>query len=192
MNHRFHPLFLGVALAAGASLLGAGCNRQEATSSGSAATTTVGTEIDDTVLTAKATSALLGDPDVKGFDIKVESRKGVLLLSGFVDNQTQVDRALEVARRVEGVKGVENGMTLKAGKLTVGNQVDDGMLTGHVKAALLSEPSIRSFDIAVVTRKGEVQLSGFVDNQAQIDRALEVARSVEGVHGVVNEMSVKK
>jgi len=90
MNHRFHPLFLGVALAAGASLLGAGCNRQEATSSGSAATTTVGTEIDDTVLTAKATSALLGDPDVKGFDIKVESRKGVLLLSGFVDNQ--IDR----------------------------------------------------------------------------------------------------
>ena len=48
------------------------------------------------------------------------------------------------------------------------------------------------FDIAVVTRKGEVQLSGFVDNQMQIDHAIEVTRAVEGVQAVDNKMSVKK
>ena len=46
--------------------------------------------------------------------------------------------------------------------------------------------------IAVVTRKGEVQLSGFVDNQTQIDQALVLARGVEGVQSVANEMSIKK
>ena len=46
--------------------------------------------------------------------------------------------------------------------------------------------------IAVVTNRAEVQLSGFVDSQAQVDRALVVARAVEGVQGVVNQMSIKK
>jgi hyperosmotically inducible protein len=61
-----------------------------------------------------------------------------------------------------------------------------------VKSALLTEPSVKSADIGVVTRRGEVQLSGFVDNQAQIDRAIHTTRAVEGVRGVVSEMSVKK
>jgi hyperosmotically inducible protein len=152
----------------------------------------VGTEIDDTVVTTKVKAALLGDQDVKGFEFKVETRKGKVLLSGFVDNQALADRAISVARAVEGVKDVENGMTLKDGKQTVGNKVDDGVVTAKVKSALLSDPSVKSFDIAVVTRKGEVQLSGFVDNQAQIDRAIDVTRAVEGVQGVANEMSIKK
>jgi hyperosmotically inducible protein len=57
---------------------------------------------------------------------------------------------------------------------------------------LVADASVKSLDIAVVTRKGEVQLSGFVDNQGQIDRAVQVARAVEGVHGVSNQMSLKK
>jgi hyperosmotically inducible protein len=93
---------------------------------------------------------------------------------------------------VEGVKGVENGMTIKSGKVTVGNQIDDGIVTAKVKAALLNDESIKSFDIAVATRKGQVQLSGFVNNRMQIDRAIATTRSVEGVQDVVNEMSIKK
>ena len=58
--------------------------------------------------------------------------------------------------------------------------------------ALLADTTVKSFDIAVLTRKGEVQLSGFVDSQGQIDRALEVTRGVEGVASVGNEMSIKK
>ena len=75
---------------------------------------------------------------------------------------------------------------------TVGNALDDGIITAKVKSALLSDPSVKSFDIAVATRKGDVQLSGFVDNQAQIDQAIDIARKVEGVTSVGNEMSIKK
>ncbi len=190
MKTSLSSITLALILVCGTTAFLAGCDRQEA---GAAANPiSVGTEIDDTVVTTKVKSALLGNEDIKGIDIKVETRKGMVLLSGFVDNPSQIERAVSVAKGVEGVKGVEMGMTLKEGKVTVGNQVDDGILTAKVKSALLAEKSIKSIQIAVVTSKGQVQLSGFVDSSAQIDRAIAVTQAVEGVQGVVNEMSVKK
>ena len=187
--NKFHLCAAAVCLA-----FSAGCNRQEAISANTPApaTTTVGMDIDDTVLTAKVKSALLGDQELKSFDIKVETRKDLVLLSGFVDSLVRAERAITIASTVDGVKGVENRMTIKEGSTTVGNKVDDSIVTTKVKSALLSDPDVKSIDIAVVTRKGQVQLSGFVDNQAQIDRALVATRAVEGVQGVVNEMSIKK
>ena len=154
--------------------------------------TTVGTEIDDTVVTASVKSALLSDAEIKSFDFKVETRKGVVMLSGFVDNQTQLDRATSLAKAVAGVASVQNSVTLKSGTTTVGNKVDDSIVTGKVKAALIGDEVIKSTDIAVVTRKGEVQLSGFVNSQTQVDRALLIAKAVEGVTSVSNEMKIKK
>jgi hyperosmotically inducible protein len=153
---------------------------------------TIGTSVDDSVITTRVRSALLDNSDIKSFDIKVETRKGEVMLSGFVANQAQVDRAVGIARATEGVTGVDNKLALKEGVATVGNQIDDGVVTTKVKSALLAEASIKSSDIMVVTRKGEVQLSGFVNNQAQIDRALAVTSGVEGVSKVGNDMSIKK
>ena len=75
---------------------------------------------------------------------------------------------------------------------TVGTEIDDSVVTTKVKSALLADPDVKSFDIQTETRKGEVQLSGFVDNEAQVERAMTVARAVEGVKTVSNKMSVKK
>ena len=192
----------GAALACAVALAMTGCDSPPAANPNSmslttAATappagTTVGTEIDDSVVTTRVKSALLADPDVKSFDIKVETRKGQVQLSGFVDTQKRIDSAIALVGRVEGVKGVENGMSVKEGRVTVGNVVDDGIVTTRVKSALLADPDVKSFDIAVVTRKGEVQLSGYVDNRAQIGRAMDVAGAVDGVKRVGNEMSIKK
>ena len=154
--------------------------------------TTVGTEIDDAAITTKVKSALMADADVKGSDIKVETNKGVVQLSGFVDNQGQMDRAIAVTKGVEGVKSVDNKMNVKTTETTVGEKIDDSIITTKVKAALMGESGIKSSDIGVVTRDGQVQLSGFVENQTQIDRATEVAKGVEGVKNVLNEMSIKK
>ena len=190
VNREF--LVLGVTLAAAASVMLAGCGNRQDELPASSAKTTVGTEIDDTVVTAKVKSALLADADIKSFDLKVETRKGTVQLSGFVNNQTQIERAITATRAVEGVKSVENGLSLKDGNATIGNTVDDGIITAKVKSALLADPGVKSFDIAVVTRKGEVQLSGFVDSQAQIDQAIGIARKVDGVTSIGNEMSIKK
>lgn len=152
----------------------------------------VGTEIDDSVVTAKVKSALLDNTEIKSFDLKVETRKGEVMLSGFVDNATQMERAVTVARGVAGVKNVSNKMDLKVQSTTVGNKIDDGVITTKIKAALLADSSVKSSDIAVVTRNGEVQLSGFVNNAAQIDQAISIAKGTQGVVSVGNEMSIKK
>ena len=194
LSLRSPSLWTILAFASAASLLVAGCNRQEPVPPGATVTppTSVGTEIDDTVVTTKVKSALVGDQDIRGLGIKVETRKGTVQLSGFADSQAQIDRALAVTKSTEGVKSVENGITLKEGKTTVGNKVDDSIVTAKVKSALVSDPSVKGFDIAVATSKGSVQLSGFVDNQMQIDHAVEVAKGVEGVQSVDNKMSLKK
>ena len=181
-----------VALACAVSMGMTGCDSSQEEARAPAARTTVGTEIDDTVVTARVKATLLSDPDVKSNDIKVETRKGRVQLSGFVGTQARIDNAIALTRKVEGVKGVENAMSLMVGKATVGDTIDDGVVTAKVKSALLSDSGVKSTDIAVVTRKGEVQLSGYVNDQAQINRAISVARGVEGVQSVGNEMSVKK
>ncbi len=192
MRARLELAILSATLAGVITFFIAGFNKPQEATGTTPPSTTVGTEIDDSVVTARVKSALLADPNVKSFDFKVDTRKGEVLLSGFVDNLTQIDRAIEVTRGVEGVKNVQNKVSLKGAATTVGNNVDDGIVTAKVKAALVADAIVKSLDIAVVTRKGVVQLSGFVDNQGQIDRAIEVAHGIEGVRSVSNEMSIKK
>lgn len=69
--------------------------------------------IDDTVITAKVKAALLVEPDVKSAALSVETHKGVVTLKGSVANASQVKRALETARNVDGVKTVKNEVTIK-------------------------------------------------------------------------------
>jgi hyperosmotically inducible protein len=157
-----------------------------------AASVTIGTEIDDTVLTTKVKSALMADEYVKSFDIKVETFKGGVMLSGFVDTQAQMDRGVEVAKAVLGVKNVDNKLSIKVGTQTVGNKIDDTVITASVKTAMLADTIMKSREVSVVTVKGEVQLSGFADSETQITHASEVAKKVEGVVNVVNHMTLKK
>ena len=198
MNTQNKLLVVAITFASALSLAACGKSEEKARPPGEApqagapeAKTTVGTTIDDSAITTKVKSALLADAEVKGLDIKVETNKGEVQLSGFVETQAQIDRAVSVAKGVEGVKNVDNKMSLKI-PTTVGEKIDDGIITTKVKGALVAESGIDSGDIAVVTRDGVVQLSGFVKDQAQIDRAVQVARSAEGVKDVMNELSVKK
>lgn len=192
MKTRFGILVLSSALAGVFTGFALGCSQSTDSASAPPASTTIGTEIDDSVISTHVKSVLLADPDIKGFDFKVATHKGEVQLSGFVDNQAQLDRALAVTRAVPGVKSIDNKVSLKGAATTIGNKVDDGIVTTQVKAALLGDASIKSLDIAVVTRQGVVQLSGFVNNQSQIDRAIEVAHRIAGVSSVSNEMSIKK
>jgi len=72
-----------------------------------------------------------------------------------------------------------------------GEYVDDTVITTKVKAAVFNESSLKSAEINVETFKGVVQLSGFVSTKAEIDKALEVARSVAGVKSVKNDIRLK-
>jgi osmotically-inducible protein OsmY len=74
---------------------------------------------------------------------------------------------------------------------STGQFVDDSVITTKVKAAIFNEVTLKTLQITVETYRGVVQLSGFVDSAASVTKAGEVARSVEGVKGVQNNLIVK-
>lgn len=168
-----------------------GCNKAQDGNADAPPAATIGNVVDDSILTTKVKSALLANDDIKSLDIKVETNKGVVMLSGFADNPTQIERAIAVAKGIEGVASVVNQFSLKEGGQTIGNKIDDSVITTKIKAALLADESMKSLDVAVITRNGEAQLSGFVNNVSQLSRAVAIARGIEGVTGVVNHMSTK-
>ena len=126
MNIR--PLVLGLTLST--AMLVAGCNNQndgtnpddmnstgmngtgDTSAAAADAANSVGAEIDDGVITTKVKSALLADDTVKGLDINVDTAQGMVRLSGAVDSQAQVDMATQIAKGVEGVKDVQNELTV--------------------------------------------------------------------------------
>lgn len=72
-----------------------------------------GEYVDDTVITSKVKSAIFGDPTLKSAEINVETFKGIVQLSGFVGTAADQRKALELARKVPGVKSVKDDMRLK-------------------------------------------------------------------------------
>lgn len=76
-------------------------------------------------------------------------------------------------------------------KETTAEYIDDSYLTTKVKAAILRQPVLKSSDINVESYKGVVQLSGFVNSRSDINRAVEVTRTVRGVKSVRNDIRLK-
>jgi osmotically-inducible protein OsmY len=74
---------------------------------------------------------------------------------------------------------------------SAGEYIDDAVITTKVKASLLDQPSLKSFEIHVETFKGTVNLSGYVASQSTIDKAVEVASGVNGVRSVKNDMRLR-
>ena len=72
-----------------------------------------GEYVDDSVITTKVKSLLGADDFLKSFEITVETYKGIVQLSGFVDSQKAIDRAGEIASGVKGVKSVKNNLNVK-------------------------------------------------------------------------------
>jgi osmotically-inducible protein OsmY len=72
-----------------------------------------------------------------------------------------------------------------------GEYIDDSVITAKVKAAFINDPAVKATEINVETFKGEVQLSGFVAQPADAQRAADLARGVQGVKSVKNDVRVK-
>lgn len=74
---------------------------------------------------------------------------------------------------------------------TVGAYIDDSTITTRVKAAIFDDPGLRFSEINVETFDGVVQLSGFVSTQVEINRAVQMTRTIQGVKSVKNDMQLK-
>ena len=120
------------------------------------------------------------------------SNRGVVQLNGFVDTAASKERATEVARKQKGVTAVRNNLTVKTTDRSSDQVVDDSAITAKVKSALAGDPRTKAHQINIETHDGVVQLSGFVDNSEAKSTAEELARAVDDVKSVDNELDVKK
>ena len=77
-------------------------------------------------------------------------------------------------------------------RASAGEYIDDTMITGKVKAALVADPDLKATEINVETFKGTVQLSGFVSAPEHIPKAVQLTRDIEGVKSVKNDIAVKR
>jgi hyperosmotically inducible protein len=149
-----------------------------------------GDVVDDTTVNASVKAALLDAKDVPSTGIVVETYKGVVLLSGFVENQAQKDAAGKAAAGVDGAQKVHNALGVQAGT-SMGTKLDDTVITSKVKTALFDDKDVKSGQINVETRGGVVSLGGFVSGDKIKTRAVELARGVSGVKSVIDAMYVK-
>lgn len=152
---------------------------------------TAGQTVDDSVLLSKVKTALIENDTTKARQINVNVFEGVVQLNGFVDNETEKSTATKVSKSVTGVQEVRNNLEVGDSSRTAGNVVDDSTITARVKSALVADSRTKGGDINVTTNSGMVQLGGFVDSSNEKAAASEIARSVDGVKNVDNQLDVK-
>ncbi|EGT4276126.1 molecular chaperone OsmY [Cronobacter sakazakii] len=152
----------------------------------------VGNFMDDSAITAKVKAALVDDEQIKSTDISVKTEKSVVTLSGFVESQAQAEEAVKIAKGVEGVTSVSDKLHVRDGKdKSVKGYAGDAATTSEIKAKLLADDIVPSRNVKVETTDGVVQLSGHVESEKQSQRAKSIAKAVDGVKSVKNDLKVK-
>lgn len=149
-----------------------------------------GTRHVDSGITSVIQASLEANDKVKARQVDVQTREGVVYLTGVVDTEEARREAGRVAWRTEGVDGVVNDLTV--GERTVGSWVDDVMISSKVKSKLIANSEIKAGDIDVSSSQGVVSLIGRVSSQAIKDTAERLARGTKGVKDVHNELLVGK
>ncbi len=151
---------------------------------------TAGDVVDDNTVNATVKAKLVETEGVPSMQVNVETYKGVVLLSGFVETQAQKDAAGKAAMSVSGVKKLHNAISIHE-STSMGTKLDDSVTTGKVKAALMDDADVKSGQINVETKGGIVQLAGFVTGDKMQKRAIEIAKGVSGVKSVQDAMYIK-
>jgi len=144
----------------------------------------------------KVKTALLFHRNVSASGTEVYLKEGNVTLKGEAANQAQKELTTEYVIDVEGVKSVENEMTVAAKSekpsQTIGETIDDASITAEVKGSLLAHHSTSVLNTKVTTLDGVVTLGGNAKNAAEKDLVTKLATDISGVKSVVNNMTIDK
>jgi hyperosmotically inducible periplasmic protein len=152
-------------------------------------------EYSDTWLYLKVKSALAMHRSLSVFSTKVVMKEGVVTLKGEASSQAQKELATEYAKDVDGIKGVNNEMTVATTPekpvQTIAEMIDDASITAQVRVALLSHRSTSALTTSVSTLAGVVTVGGKAANVAEKDLVTKLVIDINGVVSVVNNMKVE-
>ncbi len=150
----------------------------------------------DTWISMKVKTALVFHRNVNAHKTNVYVKDGVVTLQGEAANQAQKDLTAEFAKDVEGVKGVQNQMTVATSPAkpdqTAGEKIDDASITAQVKGALLAHRSTGVLRTKVETNDGVVTLGGEARNTAEKALVTKLVEDVHGVKSVANNMTIQE
>lgn len=144
----------------------------------------------DAGITKVIVASLEANEKVKARQVEVETREGYVYLTGVVDTEEARREAGRVTWRTEGVQGLENSLTV--GERTVGDWVDDVMISSKVKSKLVANSEIHARNIDVSSSQGVVTLIGRVRSALVKSDAERIARATKGVTDVNNELLIGK
>lgn len=166
----------------------------------------------DPGITAAVKTRFATDDVVKAYNINVDTKNGVVTLSGAVETVAAKERAVQIARQTEGVRDVVDSLTVNP-SATVGARVEeqareaaraagqavdrardaaaDAALTTSVKTRLMTDDVVKGLQIDVDSANGVVTLSGMVRTKGERERAIDVANRTEGVTRVVDKLTVR-
>lgn len=148
---------------------------------------TTGSQVDDVTLYSKINAGMNNTTELKAFfkdsSITASAYNGNILFVGEADNQAQIDKAVEIAEKVQGVEKVYNEIKISP-LLSAGTVANDAWITSKVKSNLITNSLTRARDIKVVTNNSIVYLMGLVTKEEGNDAA-RVASEINGVDEVV-------
>ncbi len=177
MNKRSNML-RATLFAVGALMATGGCSMSRAPAA----------QVDDALLHTKVGARLTADPDVRRYEIDVDVLNGVVTLRGIVGTEEERQEALRLARDTSGVKEVRNEIQLES-EVPESDKSDLVMRT-KIGTQLAADPDVRRIDIDIDVEEGVVTLSGVVADKKARDEAVRIAKSVEGVREVRDELQV--
>jgi osmotically-inducible protein OsmY len=154
-----------------------------------AASTPVRATDQDDQIEKSAKSLYVFKTYLKGDDVKIKSKDGVVTLTGTVSDEPRKRLAEETVASLRGVKSVNNELEIK-GERPAENS--DAWIAARVKTVLFFHRSVSGLNTDVAVKDGNVTLRGEATSQAQRELSTEYARDVDGVKDVKNEMTVAK
>jgi hyperosmotically inducible protein len=145
------------------------------------------TVVTDSWLTSKTKIALFADDRVKGSEVKVETKDGVVYLRGKVDSAEAKAAADSVAKGIDGVKSVKNDLQVVSPGARKAVEAKDADIAKAVETRVKRESDLKKVDVRADS--GVVTLTGEVPTITASAKASEVARGVNGVRSVKNELT---
>jgi hyperosmotically inducible periplasmic protein len=154
----------------------------------------------DPGITAAVKAKLAADDTVKAYQIDVDTKEGVVSLTGTVDTAAAKARAAELARATDGVVRVVDNVTVRVAvppqaQSTIDSAqaaLTDAAITTAVKTKLLADTAVSGLKIDVDTKDGVVTLSGRVPTNTEKQRAVTLSRDTTGVKSVNDQLKVGK
>ena len=147
------------------------------------------TGMSDSWMTSKTKIALFSDDRVKGRQVHVETKDGVVYLRGKVDSSEAKAAATDVAKGIDGVKNVKNELQVVAPGARAAVEADDKQIYKNVEQRFKQDPQLKNAKIDAKVDAGVVILTGEVKSIDTSARASEIARSVPGVRYVKNDLT---